>query len=161
MPGAIIIEDLYEVYLHTALEDRSSYCLTIAKESSALHTILLLINHNQYILQLEVPQYTIPYIDNIPIRGPTSTYQATDGTFKTIPENSGIRHFIWEHFQNLNCIVQQMKYCGGMFSSKKLLLCVREITIVGHVCTPESHVPDPSRVDKIINWGPCKDLSEV
>ena len=49
LPGAIIIEDLYEVYLHTTLEDCSSNCLTVAKESSALCTILLLINHNQYI----------------------------------------------------------------------------------------------------------------
>ena len=48
-PGAIIIKDPYEVYLCTALEDCSSDCLTVAKESSALHTILLLINHNQYI----------------------------------------------------------------------------------------------------------------
>ena len=54
-----------------------------------------------------------------------------------------------------------MKYCGGTFSGKKSLLCAREITIVGHVCTPEGRVPDPSRVDKIVNWGPCKDLSEV
>ena len=28
-------------------------------------------------------------------------------------------------------------------------------------CTLEGHVPDPLRVDKIVNWGPCKDLSEV
>ena len=48
-PGAIIIEDPYKVYLRTTPEDRSSNCLTIAKESSALHTILLLINHNQYV----------------------------------------------------------------------------------------------------------------
>ena len=48
-PGAIIIEDPYEVYLHTALEDCSSDCLTITKESSALCTILPLINHNQYV----------------------------------------------------------------------------------------------------------------
>ena len=48
-PRAIIIEDPYKVYLCTALEDCSSDCLTIAKESSALRTILLLINHNQYI----------------------------------------------------------------------------------------------------------------
>ena len=48
-PGAIIIEDPYEVYFCTALEDCSSNCLTVAKESSALHTILPLINHNQYI----------------------------------------------------------------------------------------------------------------
>ena len=48
-PGAIIIEDPYEVYLRTTPEDRGSDCLTIAKESSALCTILPLINHNQFI----------------------------------------------------------------------------------------------------------------
>ena len=64
----------------------------------------------------------IPYIDNVPIRGPAMTYQAPDGTFETILENSSIR-FVWEHFQNLNHIVQHMKYCGGTFSGKKSLLC--------------------------------------
>ena len=48
-PGAIIIKDPYEVYLCTAPEDRGSDCLTVAKESSALCTILPLINHNQYV----------------------------------------------------------------------------------------------------------------
>ena len=49
LPRAIIIEDPYEVYLCTALEDCSSDCLTVTKESSALRTILPLINHNQYV----------------------------------------------------------------------------------------------------------------
>ena len=49
LPGAIIIEDPYEVYLCTALEDCGSDCLTVAQESSALRTILPLINHNQYV----------------------------------------------------------------------------------------------------------------
>ena len=48
-PGATIIEDPYKVYLCTALEDCSPNCLTVTKESSALCTILPLINHNQYV----------------------------------------------------------------------------------------------------------------
>ena len=108
-----------------------------------------------HILQPEVPKYTIPYIDDVPIRGPVSTYRDDNGAFETIPENSGIRHFIWEHFQNVNRIVQRMKYSGGTFSGKKSLVCAREITVVGHDCTPEGRVPDPVKVDKIVNWGPC------
>ena len=114
-----------------------------------------------HILQPEVPIYTIPYIDDVPIRSPTSTYQDDDGAFKTIPENSGIHRFVWEHFQNVNQIVQRMKYSGGTFPGKKSLVCAREITVVGHVCTPEGHVPDAVKVDKIVNWGPCADLSKV
>ena len=54
-----------------------------------------------------------------------------------------------------------MKYSGGTFSGKKSLVCAREITVVGHVCTPEGRVLDPVKFDKIVNWGPCADLSKV
>lgn len=54
-----------------------------------------------------------------------------------------------------------MKYSGGTFSGYKSTLCAPEITILGHRCTPEGRIPDPNRMDKIINWGPCKTLSEV
>ena len=47
-----------------------------------------------HILQPEIPQFTIPYIDDVPVRGPTTMYQSQDGTFETIPENSGIHCFI-------------------------------------------------------------------
>ena len=114
-----------------------------------------------HILQPEVPKYTILYIDNVLNHRPVSTYQDDDRAFETILENSGIRHFIWEHFQNVNRIVQCMKYSGGTFSGKKSLVCTHEITVVGHVCTPKGRVLDPIKVDKIVNWGPCADLSEV
>ena len=66
-----------------------------------------------HILQLEVPQYMIPYINDVPIHGPASTYQAADSTFETILENSGICRFVWEHFQNLNRIIQRISIVGG------------------------------------------------
>ena len=58
-----------------------------------------------------------------------------DGSYERIPENPGIRRFIWEHFQNVNRVVQRMKYCNGTFSGYKYLLCAEEITVVGHRCT--------------------------
>ena len=63
-------------------------------------------NDVMHILQLEVPQLTIPYIDDVPVCRPATTYQNGNRVFETILENSSIHHFIWEHFQNLNCIVQ-------------------------------------------------------
>ena len=61
-----------------------------------------------YILQPEIPEFTVPYIDDVPVRGPASRYLLTDGSEETIP-NSTIWRFVWEHFQNLNRIVQRMK----------------------------------------------------
>jgi hypothetical protein len=54
-----------------------------------------------------------PYIDDVPIKGPMTMYQKVDDSYETIPENPGIRRFVWEHFENLNRVVQSRKYCGG------------------------------------------------
>jgi hypothetical protein len=54
-----------------------------------------------------------------------------------------------------------MKSCGGTFSGPKLFLCVPEIFVLGHRCTPEGRLPNESRVSAIRKWGPCQTLSEV
>ena len=114
-----------------------------------------------HILQQEIPHVTQPYIDDVPVRGPPSRYLLPNGEPETIPENPGIRRFVWEHFQDLNRVVQRMKYCGGTFSGFKSFLCASEITVLGHRCTIDGRLPEQSRIDKIIKWAPCKDLSDV
>jgi Integrase zinc binding domain/RNase H-like domain found in reverse transcriptase len=114
-----------------------------------------------HILQSEIPHITQPYIDDVPVKGPISRYIQEDGQPETIPENNGIRRFVWEHFQDLNRIVQKMKHAGGTFSGIKSTLCAPEITVLGHRCTMNGRLPDQSRVAKLLNWGPCKDLSDV
>ena len=71
-----------------------------------------------HILQPEIPDVTIPYIDDVAIRGPPDKYILPDGSEERIADNSGIRRFIWEHFQNLNCVVQRIKYSGGTLISQ-------------------------------------------
>ncbi|GAW09023.1 hypothetical protein LENED_011147 [Lentinula edodes] len=43
-----------------------------------------------YILQPEIPEYMLPYVDNVNVRGPATHYELTDGSYETIPENPGI-----------------------------------------------------------------------
>ena len=43
----------------------------------------------------------------------------------------------------------------------KVTLCAEEITVVGHCCTIDGRLPDESHIEKIVNWGPCKDISDV
>jgi hypothetical protein len=54
-----------------------------------------------------------------------------------------------------------MKYSRGTFSGLKTTLCTPEITVLGHQCTIEGRLPNQSRVAKIVNWGPCKDLTDI
>src|SRR6202789_280427 len=113
------------------------------------------------ILQPEIPDVTVPYIDDVPVKGPKSRYQLADGSYEMIPENLGIRRFVWEHFQNVNRVVQRMKYCGGTFSGFKTLLCAEEITVVGHRCTIHGRLPETDRVGVIDRWPACKSVTDV
>jgi hypothetical protein len=103
----------------------------------------------------------IPYIDDVPIKGPKLRYQLPDSGYETILENPAIRQFIWEHFKNLNRILQHVKYCGGTFSGHKLYLCVPEIMVLGHICNFEGQKADPTCIDVIQKWGPCRTLTKV
>jgi hypothetical protein len=96
-----------------------------------------------YIHQPEIPHVTIPYIDDTPIKGPKLQYPKLSGLYETIPQNPAIRHFVWEHFENLNRVVQCMKYCGWTFSGPKLFLCIPKITVLGHCCNIEGRMADP------------------
>jgi hypothetical protein len=125
------------------------------------NSVLIFHDDVTFILQAEIPHVTIPCINNVPIKKLTTMYQKVGDLYETIPENSGIHRFVWEHFEDLNRVVQRMKYCGGMFSGPKLFLCVPEIFVLGLRCTPEGRLPDKSRVSAIWKWGPCQSLSEV
>jgi Integrase zinc binding domain/RNase H-like domain found in reverse transcriptase len=165
------ILDLYVGYDERALDEVSRDYTTFQTPFGAMRLVTLPMGwtnsvpifHDDvtYILQAEIPHTTIPYIDDVPIRGPATRYVLPDGSYETHPENSGIRRFIWEYFQGLNRVVQRMKYCHGTFSGYKATLCAEEITVVGHRCTFFGRLPDTSRMAKIVNWGPCQDLSDV
>jgi hypothetical protein len=165
------ILDLYVGYDERALDERSRDYTTFQTPFGAFRLVTLPMGwtnsvpifHDDvtYILQPEIPETTIPYVDDVPVRGPATRYILADGSYETITENPGIRRFVWEHFQGLNRVVQRMKYCGGTFSGYKATLCAEETTVVGNRCTYEGRLPDDGRIAKILNWGPCTDLSDV
>jgi hypothetical protein len=59
-----------------------------------------------YILREEIPLFTMPFIDDVTIKGPVTHYENANSTYKTILKNSGIHRFIWEHLANINQILQ-------------------------------------------------------
>ncbi len=136
------ILDLFVGYDERSLAKSSRDLTTFQTLFGALHLVTLLMGwtnsipifHDNvtYILQDEIPHFTRPYIDDVPVRGPETRYELPGGGYETIPENPGIHRFVWEHFQVLNRIVQRMKYSGGTFSGPKVVLCASEIIVVGH-----------------------------
>lgn len=113
------------------------------------------------ILRAEMPEYTIPYLDDVGVRGPPTRYEDGKGDYERISANPKIRRFIWEHLQNVNRILQRMKYCNGTFSGFKSTICAAEIVVVGHLCTYEGRKPTEDKIGSIMRWEICKNLSDV
>lgn len=59
-----------------------------------------------FLLQDEIPHVTMPFVDDIPVKGPASRYELQDGSYETLEGNPGIRRFVWEHMLNVNRVIQ-------------------------------------------------------
>ena len=163
--------DLYVGYDERHLSEKSRDMTTFSTPYGALRlktlpmgwTNSVPIFHEDvtHILKDEIPTYTRPYIDDVPVRGPATRYQDKEGNFETIPENPGIRRFVWEHMVNMNRIIQRMKYSGGTFSGHKAIICANETVVVGHTCCYEGRKPAEDRVKVISDWLPCECLRDV
>jgi len=163
--------DLYVGYDERLLDEKSRDLTTFQTPFGALRLVTLPMGwtnsvpifHEDVtaILKDEIPEYTTPYIDDVPIRGPSTRYEKEDGSYETIPENSGIRRFIWEHVNNVNRILQRMKYCGGTFSGKKTVICADAIQVLGHQCDYEGRKPTEDTIGVIMRWAKCDNISDV
>jgi hypothetical protein len=80
-----------------------------------------------YTLQDEMPDVTIPFLDDAPMKGLLTRYELPNGSYETHPNNTGICRFVWEHFQSLNRIIQDIKYVGCTWSGPKAFLCVPKL----------------------------------
>ena len=114
-----------------------------------------------FILQEEIPRHTIPFIDDVAIKTLLTRFVLLDGHYETMPENSGIQRFIWEHLQVINCILQRFENVGIMVSAKKFAFAVPEVMIVGHKCTWEGRILHEKKVQKIHDWPECQNLTQV
>jgi hypothetical protein len=114
-----------------------------------------------YMLQDEIPKYTIPYIDDVPVRGPATRYELPDGSCELITANAGVRRFVYEHLQVMHRILHRAKLFGATFSGKKIKMCAPQIEMVGAMVSYEGRVPDQSRVKAIVEWPPCKTVFDV
>jgi len=165
------ILDLYIRYDERVLAERSRDLIMFQTPFGALRLVTLpmgwtnsvSIFHDDvtYILCQEIPRYTLPYIDDIPIRGLKTRYELPDGSVETLEQNPGIWKFVFEHLETVNRILQRMKYTGGTFSGPKTMICSDKITIVGFECSYEGRQPTSDVIRKILHWGAYEDTTDV
>jgi len=114
-----------------------------------------------YILRNEIPKYTLLYIDDMPIRGPKTRYKLTRDGVETLDQNPGIKRFVLEHLENVNRILQRMKYARGTFSGPKMTICSDHIIIVEFKCSYKGRKLTNNAIRKILHWEPCENTTNI
>ena len=114
-----------------------------------------------FILRDEIPNPGNIFIDDLPIKGPATIYPDKEGRPETLPENPGIRRFIWEHALDVSRIMHRIKRAGATFSATKVQCCRPKVLIVGQTCTPEGRLPDETKVAKIMSWPLPQTTSQI
>lgn len=114
-----------------------------------------------FILQEEVPDKAGVFIDDVPIKGPATKYLTTEGVEECLPQNPGIRRYVWEHLNDVHRILHRIGEAGGTVSGKKMQLCQPEVEIVGHKCSSKGREPVNTRTKKVLAWPKPTNLKEV
>ncbi len=163
--------DLFVGYNHRTLDVILHNLTTIQSPISALRLTCLpqgwtnsvAIFHEDvtFILEPEIPHVAWPFVDDCSIKGPASHFETEDGGYETIPENSGIRTFIWQHLNDIHRILHQLGCAGATVSAKKLFVAMPEVVILSHKCNYDRHVPDNSKIAKVQDWPTCKNITDV
>ena len=109
----------------------------------------------------EIPHNCFPFIDDVPCKSDKWDGKDSEGNWVTLPENDGIRLFVYNFLVMLNRVIQRIRVVGGTFSGSKSFIAFPEANILGHICNINGRIPDPSYVDRITNWGDLKDVKDV
>lgn len=105
------------------------------------------------ILQDLFPGIAMPFLDDIGVKGPYTDYNNEE----VLP---GIRRFVFEHIQNLDKTLERCERAGACIGSKSQF-CHKKMGIVGYVCGAEGREPAASKVEKIVEWNQCDNVSHV
>jgi hypothetical protein len=129
--------DLYVGYDEREIEENSRDLTTFQTPYGAMRLVYLpmgwtnsvpIFHEDVRAIEMEeIPHVTVPCIDDVPVIGLATCYELPGGGYETIPENNGIRRFIWEHMNNVNRVLEYMKYCHGIFSAKKAFISAKRL----------------------------------
>jgi hypothetical protein len=86
-----------------------------------------------FILQEEIPDVTWLFMDDCSIKGPATHYKTEDGGFESISANSGICRFVWEHLQDIHCILHHLRCaCHAPIATNSFssILCISKSHLI-------------------------------
>ena len=107
------------------------------------------------ILRDFVPEKTIPFMDDIPIKG--CKERAKDLAM----DDGGCRIFVKNHIINVERILKKLEEVDLILSIDKSKFGFDEIVVVGHLYGKYGRKPNPEKVDAIARMKACSRTTKV
>jgi hypothetical protein len=107
------------------------------------------------ILRDFVPDKTIPFVDDIPIKG------CEEKERDLTAQDDGCRAFVINHIKDVAKILSRLEEVHLTLSIDKSKFGVDEILVVGHLCGSYGRKPNPEKVDAIGRMKACSNVTEV
>jgi hypothetical protein len=107
------------------------------------------------ILRDFVPEKTIPFVDDIPIKG------CKEGAKDLTLDADGCRVFVKNHITDVNRILERLEKVDLTLSIDKSKFGFDEILVVGYLCRRYGRKPNPEKVDAIARMKACSSITEV
>jgi hypothetical protein len=101
------------------------------------------------------------FIDDIGIKGNLVPPGMDGWKTEVIPQNKGIRKLVWEHAQDVHCILHRIACAGRTFSRKKVQLAQPQVLITGQLCTTNGRLPDTSKMSKVAKWPTPTNITQI
>jgi hypothetical protein len=105
-------------------------------------------------LQEEIPKNGGVFVDDVGLKGPTSTYHDEEVA-------PGLRRFVFEYATTLDRFFARFIEAGITASGKKLVLATPRLHIIGTIVSKEGWHLEHGLVTKIQNWGPLTSVTDV
>ncbi|KAL3702497.1 hypothetical protein R1sor_020519 [Riccia sorocarpa] len=121
----------------------------------ATNSVAHMQNAMHKVLREFVPDITIPFLDDVPMKGCSSDEK--DDTL----DASGCRRFVSDHIRDVGRILNRLEEVHLTLSGEKSQFGVPEILVVGHVCGAYGRKPNPVKVEAIARLIDCTSVTEV
>ncbi|KAL3685545.1 hypothetical protein R1sor_003567 [Riccia sorocarpa] len=122
----------------------------------ATNSVAHMQNAMHKVLREFVPQVTIPFIDDIPMKG-----CAEEDKDESVERSTGCMKFVGNHIRDVEKILQRLEEMHLTLSGVKSRFGVSEILVVGHLCGSFGRRPNPVKVEAITRMTDCGSITEV
>ncbi|KAL3698023.1 hypothetical protein R1sor_012099 [Riccia sorocarpa] len=121
----------------------------------ATNSVAHMQNAMHKVLRDFVPEVTIPFVDDIPIKG--CVIEEKDSSITV----EGCRRFVSDHIRDVERILTRLEEVHLTLSGAKSHFGVSEILVVGHLCGAFGRRPNPEKMDALARMKDCQSVSEV